>query len=203
MAEEITLRDGSTALIRPIEPDDGDRLREIWAAMSALSRRRRFLAAAAGEVSDADLQYLVDVDHRRHEALLALDPDGRGVAVARYVRPPGDRTSAEVAVVVADDWHRRGLATALLERLGERARANGIERWSAIVSEDNDVVLGALDRAGAERTGAADGEIEFALELADDGVGDRLAATLRAAAVAPRDFLGAVLRRVATWRGGG
>jgi RimJ/RimL family protein N-acetyltransferase len=200
MDEEITLRDGSSVLVRPIDPADGDRLREIWDAMSALSRRRRLLAAAGGEPSDEDLRYLVDVDHRRHEALLALDPSGRGVAVARYVRSPDDAGSAEVAVVVADDWHRRGLATALLDRLGDRARENAIERWSAIVSDDNDVVITALERAGAQRTGGADGEIEFALGLPDDGVGDRLAAMLRAAAVAPREFLGAGLRRVAVWR---
>jgi RimJ/RimL family protein N-acetyltransferase len=195
----VQLRDGSTVAIRPIEPDDGDRLREIWDSMSELSRRRRFLAPA-NEVSDEDLRYLVEVDHRRHEALLALDGDGRGIAVARYVRVPDDRTTAEVAVVVADGWHRRGLASALLDRLTERAREQGIERWSAIVSEDNAVVLGALDRAGAERTGGSDGEIEFALELPAEGIGERLAATLRAAAEAERDFLGAGLRRLAVWR---
>jgi RimJ/RimL family protein N-acetyltransferase len=196
--ERIQLRDGSTALIRPIEPDDSDRLREIWDSMSELSRRRRFLAPS-NAVSDEDLRYLAEVDHRRHEALIALDGDGRGIAVARYVRSPDDRSSAEVAVVVADDWHRRGLASALLERLSERAREQGIERYSAIVSQDNAVVIGALDRAGADRTGGSDGEIEFALELPAEGIGDRMAATLRAAAGAQRDFLGAGLRRLTVW----
>ena len=200
MPEEIPLRDGSTALVRPIEPGDGERLREIWNGMSGLSRRRRFLAPTAGDVSDEDLQYLVDVDHRRHEALIALDGAGRGIAVARYVRSPDDPASAEVAVVVVDDWQRRGLATALLDRLTEAARENGIERYSALVAEDNDVVIRALDRAGAVRTGSEDGEIEFALDLPADGIGERLAATLRAAAVAPREFLGAGLRRAAVWR---
>ena len=199
MAEEISLRDGSRVSVRQIEPGDGDRLREIWDRMSELSRRRRFLAPT-GEVSDEDMRYLVDVDHRRHDALLALDPDGRGVAVARYVREPGDRTTAELAVVVADGWHRRGLATALVERLSERARENGIERYSAIVSGDNAVVIDALERVGAERTGNEDGEIEFALEVPVEGVGERLAGTLRAAGESQRDFLAAGLRRLAVWR---
>ena len=199
MDEEIRLRDGSSAVIRPIEPDDGDRLREIWDGMSELSRRRRFLAPT-GEVSDEDMRYLVEVDHRRHDALLALDEDGRGIAVARYVRVPGDRTTAELAVVVADDWHRRGLATALLDRLSRRARENGIENYSAIVSEDNAVVLEALERAGATRTGSENGEVELSLEVPADGIGDRLAATLRAAGEAPREFLGAGLRRLSVWR---
>jgi RimJ/RimL family protein N-acetyltransferase len=197
--EEVELRDGSSAGIRPIEPDDGARLREVWDSTSELSRRRRLLAPA-NELSDEDLRYLVEVDHRRHEALLALDGDGRGIAVARYVRVPGDRTTAEVAVIVADGWHRRGLATALLDRLTERAREQGIERWSAIVSEDNAVVLRALENAGAVRTGGGDGEIEFTLELPAEGIGERISDTLRAAAEAPRDLVAAALRRAAVWR---
>src|SRR4051812_31164300 len=96
--ETVQLRDGSTVTIRPIEPSDTDHMRQIWDGMSELSRRRRFLAPSSGDVSDADLQYLVDVDHRRHEALLAFDPQGRAVAGARYVRTPDDREAAEVAV---------------------------------------------------------------------------------------------------------
>src|SRR3954462_4302221 len=92
MAEEITLRDGSKVAIRPIEPTDGDRLREVWDGMSELSRRRRFLAPR-GEVSGEAMPSLGAAAPRRHDALLALDGDGRGVAVARYVREPGDRTT--------------------------------------------------------------------------------------------------------------
>ena len=202
--ETVSLRDGSEVTIRPIEPADAPRLLEIWAEMSALSRRRRFLASSPnGEVAEEDLSYLVDVDHRRHEALLALDADGHGIGVARYVRIPGDREAAELAVVVVDAWHRRGLATALLDRLTARARENGIRRYEAIVSEDNDIVLSGLERAGATRTGrTSEGEIELVFDVPAEGIGDRLEASLRAAAEAPLEFLSAGLDRVAAWRRG-
>ena len=194
------LRDGSAVTIRAIEPVDGPRIREIWDAMSAESRRRRFLSPA-NEVSEEDIRYLVDVDHKRHEALLALDRSGRAVGVARYVRTPGDRSSAEVAVVVVDDWHHRGLGTTLLDRLTERAREHEIERYTAIVSLDNDIVLQALDRAGAVRTATTDeGEVEFSIPLPEQGIAGGPAAALRAAAEAPLEFLGAVVRRLALWR---
>jgi RimJ/RimL family protein N-acetyltransferase len=201
--ETVALRDGSEAVIRPLEPDDYERIREVWNGMSAISRRRRFLTPSNSDLTDLDLHYLVDVDHRRHEAMLALagEADGGAVGVARYVRTPGDPESAEVAVVVVDDWHRRGLGTALLDRLTERARENGIRRYTAIVSEDNDVVLDALDRAGATRTGTSGegvGEIEFVFELPSEGIGERLAAALRAAA--QLDFLTTWLGRFAVWR---
>jgi RimJ/RimL family protein N-acetyltransferase len=200
--ETVSLRDGSSVAIRPIEPDDYDRLREVWAGMSALSRQRRFLASSSVEhISDAELQYLIDIDHRRHEALLALDGDGRAVGVARYVRVPGDREAAELAVAVVDDWHRRGVATALLDALTSRAHEAGIKRYTAIVSEDNDIVLAGLERAGAERTGTTDeGEIELEIEVPTDGASDRLAGMLRAAAGAPREFLSAGAARLGVWR---
>jgi hypothetical protein len=47
------------------------------------------------------------------------------------------------------------------------------------------------------------GEVEFSLELPADGIGERLAATLRAAAGAQRDFLMAGLGRLAVWRRNG
>ena len=188
--------------MRQIEPGDLDKLREIWAGLSADSRRRRFLASSnVADIGDDELQYLVDVDHRRQEAIVALDPQGRALGEARYVRTPGDRESAEVAVVVVDEWHNRGLGTALLGRLTDRARENGINRYTAIVSEDNDVVLGALERAGAERTNDGDnGEIEFAFDVPAEGIGDRLSAALRAAASAPVEFLGQWVLRFAVWR---
>src|SRR3954469_16560031 len=197
--ETAQLRDDSTVAIRPIEAGDFERLREVWDGMSELSRRRRFLAPSSGDISDADVQYLVDVDHRRHEALLALDDNGRALGVARYVRTPGDPESAEVAVVVVDDWHRRGLGTALLDRLTSRARENGIRRYTAIVSEDNDIVLDALERAGAARMGASEGEIEFELDVPSEGIGDRLQSVLRAAAASQRDFLSSGLARLRVW----
>ncbi len=135
------------------------------------------------EISDEDLEYLTEVDHRRHEAMVALD-DGRMIGVARYVRVPRDREAAEVAVVVADDRQNQGVGTALLDSLTERARENGIARYTAVVSPDNDIVLGALDRAGATRTGtSSEGEIELAVDLPSEGLGDRLRAALRGVAV--------------------
>jgi RimJ/RimL family protein N-acetyltransferase len=199
--EEIRLSDGSVAAVRPIEPADRPLIAAFYDGLSDSSRRRRFLTPA-DSLSEEDLEYLTDIDHRRHEALIALDPElGSAVGVARYVRIPGERESGEVAVVVADDWHRRGLGTALLDRLSKRARENGLVRYTAVVSPDNEIVLAALERAGAARTGVSpDGEIEFSFELPPEGSRDRLRAALRAAASAPIEFLSALGGRLPVWR---
>jgi RimJ/RimL family protein N-acetyltransferase len=169
---------------RPIEPQDGPLLKAFYEELSDRSRRLRFLVPTS-EISDEDLAYLTDVDHKRHESIVALEGDDRMIGVATYVRTPGDRESAEVAVVVVDDRQNEGIGTTLLDRLTERARENGIVRYTAIVSDDNDIVLNALERAGAETTGTTDeGEIEFALDVPEEGLGERLRSALRSVATA-------------------
>jgi RimJ/RimL family protein N-acetyltransferase len=164
--------------IRQIEPDDKDLIRAFYDELSDRSRRLRFLVPTSA-LSDEDLRYLTEIDHKRHEAMVALDGD-RLVGVARYVRAPRDRESAEVAVVVVDDRQGQGIGTTLLDRLTERARENGILRYTALVSEDNDIVIDALERAGAERTGTPEqGEIEFAIDVPAEGLGERLRTALR------------------------
>ena len=148
------LRDGSEVTIRKLTPRDAPVLAEAFERLSPQSRDLRFLSAKP-RLSSNDLQYLTDVDGHLHEALGAVDKaTGRGVGVARFVRLDADAPVAEVAVTVVDDWQRRGLGTLLLERLSERARAEGIERYTALVSGENRAIVGLLDahrRARAQR----------------------------------------------------
>jgi RimJ/RimL family protein N-acetyltransferase len=201
-ADQTTeLRDGRTVRIRPIAPDDRDRLSAAFHRMSDESRQHRFLTAAT-ELSSEDLQYLTDVDHRRHEALVAVDPDGDLlVGTARYVQVVGEREVAEVAVAVDDDWQRQGVATALLAALSALARENGVERFRAYVASDNAVVLDALERHGAARKpGEEPSEIEFEVEVPREELGERLGTALRAAAAGQLRMVERVARRLGVWR---
>jgi RimJ/RimL family protein N-acetyltransferase len=201
VAALTSLRDGSSAVIRALEPGDKQLVESIYRDMSDRSRRLRFLAPTR-DLTEEDLSYLTQIDHNRHEAVVALDEEtGRPLGIARYVRTPGDRESAEVAVVVIDDWHGRGLGTALLESLTASARERGIKRYNAVVSDDNDVVLRALERVGAEQRGPAEnGEREFVFDLPGEGLGERLHDALRAAASVSPEFLAAIARRATAWR---
>jgi RimJ/RimL family protein N-acetyltransferase len=196
----VELRDGRSVLIRPIAPDDKELLSDAFDRLSEESRRRRFLTPAT-ELSAEDLHYLTEVDHRRHEAMVALDPAaGRLVGSARYVQVPGERETAEVAVAVADDWQRRGVATALLGALGRRARENGVESFRAYVASDNAVVLDALTRAGATSRRGEAGEIEFNVEVPQEDLGERMRTALRAAAAGQLELVERVARRLGIWR---
>jgi RimJ/RimL family protein N-acetyltransferase len=195
----VTLRDGSQVLIRPICASDKPLVAAAYERLSPESRRRRFLVTQS-RLSDEDLRYLTEVDHRRHEALIALDAQtGEAVGDARYVQLPGQREAAEVAAVVADDWHGRGLATALLTELTQRARAIGLSRYTAVVSADNRAVLDALEGLGARRTGTGGGEVELEIELPSEGLPGRLRGALRWAAEGQLRLLGGLARRLAPW----
>jgi RimJ/RimL family protein N-acetyltransferase len=197
------LRDGTTVVIRPIEPDDKERLRDAFERLSPESRRRRFMGPA-DELSDEDLMYLTEVDHRRHEALVATDPEsGAILGVARWVRQPGRREVAELAVAVVDDWQGRGMGIELVTCANRRAREEGIERYHAIVSTDNVQVIDALERNGAvRREGSEPGTIDFEAEVPGEGLGAGLAEGLRAAAAGQLRFVGTAaewLRALNPW----
>ncbi|MEA2399367.1 MAG: hypothetical protein QOK25_2923 [Thermoleophilaceae bacterium] len=198
--QTVRLRDGQEIGVRPIRPDDKPLIVDGFNRLSERSRRRRFLTPAS-ELTPEDLAYLTEVDHNRHEAIVGIDPfEGRAVGVARYVRVPGNRECAEVAVAVVDEWQHRGVATALMNALSQRARETGIKRFTALVSPENTVVLDALQGAGAQRTAADADEIEFTVEVPAEGLGERMREALRAAGAGQLRLAGRVARRLGVWR---
>src|SRR4051794_17859923 len=134
--QRIVLRDGSAIVVRPVRRSDPSLLAGLFDRLSAQSRQRRYLTAKA-ELTTAELRYLTDVDHHGHEALVALSRDGRAVGVARFVRSPAQPNSAEVAITIVDEWQSRELGTELVTRLVERAREEGVHRFVALISKEN------------------------------------------------------------------
>jgi RimJ/RimL family protein N-acetyltransferase len=177
------LRDGTRVEIRPIRPEDRDELAAGLRRLSPESRYRRFLSVT-DELSDAELDYLTMVDHHDHEALGVLDPETQeGIGVARFVRSPDDPEVAEFAIAVADDWQGRGVGTALLNELSERAREEGVRRFSAIVLSDNHRMLDMIAELGVVHVKDHQaGAIEVEVALPERGLAPALARTLKAAA---------------------
>ena len=91
MQRTVTLRDGSTAVIRPVEPEDAELLVDgVRGAqrpqpLRPLPHRRAAAARATGSTD------LVDLDHRDREALGALDPETGAGRRRRPLRPPRRR----------------------------------------------------------------------------------------------------------------
>ncbi len=179
----VTLRDGSRVTLREIAPSDKPLLAASFERLSPELRYRRFFTAKT-RLSEAELDYLVNIDHNDHEAVVAIDPaTGDVVGVARYIRSDEDHALAEVAVTVADHWQGRGLGRALLGRLTYLARRAGVRRFSAFVQRYNLPSLGLAAGAGGQEQRADGGEVELVVDLPPHrGIGARLAHALRAAA---------------------
>jgi len=187
---EVELNDGSWAGIRSIRPDDSEALRRGFERLSDDSRYRRFLTPMP-RLSESQLAYLTDVDHRGHEAMIALDlaTPGEAVGVGRYVRD-GDSDRAEAAVTVIDDWQGRGLGTALTRILAGRAAEDGITRFTAMLLADNDAMVGLLGDLGPVAVTGREGDtVEVEVPLAPEVTGDpALRSVLRAVASNPIDL---------------
>jgi GNAT superfamily N-acetyltransferase len=177
----VTLRDGSSILIRPVEPDDKAAIVSGFEKLSPESRYRRFFSPLV-RLSDRDLAYLTEVDHHDHEALIGFSESREPLGVARFVRL-SDPHKAEVAVVVIDEWQGRGVATALLTQLVDRARHEGVQVFTATILTDNRDALGLMRSMGdAYRVGAPSTTTELEIELPPLGMGERLRDALRHAA---------------------
>ena len=152
--------------IRPIESHDKGALAAALEESSSEAVYRRFLAPH-GPLSARELRYLTEVDHHDHEALLAVDPEsGRSVGVARYIRDRERHDSAEIAVSVLESWQGRGVGKALIHGLADRAREEGITRFTALMLAHNRAMRQLLADLGPTRVlSSGAGAVEHAVDL--------------------------------------
>ncbi|MGC6369869.1 GNAT family N-acetyltransferase [Pseudomonas sp. K2I15] len=132
------LKDGSHVLIRPLEAKDREREFAFIKNLSPESRHFRFLGTIT-EPGIALMNQLMDVNSQYQMAYVALFMDGGHlieVGVARYASAEGD-TQCESAVVVADQWQRKGLGKRLMQHLIDAARLNGFESMMSMDSAVN------------------------------------------------------------------
>jgi len=163
-AERVTLRDGSTVMIRPLTPGDEAAIASWFAGLGAETRYARFFAWL-DRLDRRTQSELAHVDHQDHEAVGAVAPDGTTVGIARYIRTDEPRV-AEVAVAVADAWRGLGIASILLKRVAASARAAGIERFTAMCLATNHTVIRLLSRLGPTTIGPPDaGLVELRIDL--------------------------------------
>jgi acetyltransferase len=152
------LRDGTTVTIRPIRPDDADRLTTAVLALSPESRYSRFFSPMP-RVPSQMVERATHLDTETALQLVAVagaGPEETIVGGARYgaTETAGD---CEFAVAVVDEWHGRGLARLLLETLMRAARDRGFARIEGYVLASNGAMLGLAKTLGFERDKSPEG----------------------------------------------
>ncbi|HEX6639815.1 MAG TPA: GNAT family N-acetyltransferase, partial [Thermoanaerobaculia bacterium] len=135
---DVVLRTGRTVHIRPVRPEDCDRLIAFYAHLSPESLHARFFAVCRPEVAAAASPSTVDYD-REFGAVAELG--GEIAGVAHYFTSRTSPNVAEVAFAISDAAQGCGAGTKLLETLVTAARDHGIERFVAEVLPENQRML--------------------------------------------------------------
>jgi acyl-CoA synthetase (NDP forming)/ribosomal protein S18 acetylase RimI-like enzyme len=167
---DVLLRDGRTAHIRPIRPEDREVFVEFYSRVSDQSKYYRFFSPMP-RLSDRDIDRFTNVDNVNRVALV-LTLQGRIIAVGRYdVIKPGE---AEVAFLVEDQHQGRGIGQLLLEHLAQAGRERGVERFVAEVLPDNTRMIQTFRDAGYRVASEYDEgvlQLEFSIDPTDTAIG--------------------------------
>lgn len=187
------LPDGTTVQIRPLRPDDAQRLLAMWGRTSERSRQLRFHGPF--RMDETTVTRFVDFDRTNQQALAATL--GRGddemlIGVARWVRDDERPDEAEFAVLIEDAHQGRGVGTVLVRRLAVTAHEAGISVLSGDVLAENTPMLRVIRHLGFDHKDRADHAVvrsDLGLDLSEEflAVGD--VADSRAARAALARFL--------------
>ncbi|MEV4655826.1 GNAT family N-acetyltransferase [Micromonospora sp. NPDC049301] len=156
-SEQVTLvlPDGAELAVRPACADDLSGVLDLHEGCSPRSRQRRYLGGAAVPQPNR-LRRLLEPSRGLTLIATATDDDGAESVVA-MANLLGEGDEAEVALLVRDDWQRRGLGSALLRRLTRHADRAGYAALVLHVQAENTPMLRTLRRldlpGSAERDG--------------------------------------------------
>lgn len=134
----LTTRTGLRLHVRPVNPEDGERLKAFFAGLASDDLRFRFLTPLV-KPSGSLLEALIAVDHVRTEDYLAfVEVDGKEelIASAMLAADPS-LERAEVAIAVHPEYKERGVGWTLLDFVARDARARGIKALESVECRDN------------------------------------------------------------------
>ncbi len=156
--EHATLRDGTEVVLRLVTPDDKELLRDGFERLSEESRYARFFVPK-WRLTDEELEYLCNVDQKRHVAIGAVRvADGRGLGIARFIEL-SQRGVAEAAIAVADEVQGQGLGRMLFERLVAAAAERGIDRFRCMVLRSNHSMKQLVDALAPDHKTEVEGGV--------------------------------------------
>lgn len=149
---DVLLTDGTIAVVRGVREGDHPGLEALHMGASMASLRMRFFVVGRKAGHDY-VDHLFDPDQPTVASLLVTV---RERIVALGTAEPISADTAEVAFLVDEEMHGRGLGSLLLEHLAATCRDRGVRRFEAEVLAENHAMLGVFLDAGFEITRAVD-----------------------------------------------
>ncbi|RLF56119.1 MAG: acetyl-CoA synthetase, partial [Thermoplasmata archaeon] len=137
--KKVCLKDKTEILLRPIKPEDEPLWLEMFKTFSEESVRYRFFRLIKDTPHEMRTRYC-NIDYDREIGIVAeLNENGkrRILGVSRMIKTPGQDDEAEFALIVSDEWQRRGLGSVFVDFTIEVAKDKGIKTLYGTVLKDN------------------------------------------------------------------
>jgi acetyltransferase len=157
--KQLTLRNGQTATLRPIRPEDESRIVDFHNDLSERTVYLRYLQFLKFEerILHERLARVCFNDYAR-ELALVVEQDDKILGVGRLQRNPLRMEEAEVAFLVRDSAQGQGIGKALVENIIEAAKAEGLTKLTAELLADNKPMRTLLEKNGFRTRLALDGQ---------------------------------------------
>jgi GNAT superfamily N-acetyltransferase len=136
--EEVRKIDGEQVTIRPAKPVDERRIQEHYYNLDKNDVISRFFHEKTSFLRN-QVEGITQIDYVKNLSMLAVVGEfgfGKVVALGEYLIDE-DKNMAEVAFSVNKEWQGKGIARALILKLAEAARENGISGLIAYTSHEN------------------------------------------------------------------
>lgn len=153
-----------TPCLRPIRADDLSLMQEFVERLSARTGYLRLLSPR--RPSAEELRRWTDLDRSREQALIAIGVEGSReviVGVARYIVE--EDGGADFAIVIADDWQRRGIGRMLMLGLIGAATDGGLRVLRGVTLTENISMVALARSLGFRATRPPGSAVETRLEL--------------------------------------
>ncbi len=152
-AELETLRTTKTGLkfcLRPVKISDEPLLKDFFYDLSDETKYNRFLSRREDMPHELLQDIFIAIDYTKEMVILAtVEQEGAEVVigVGQFVVAEGTLT-AQVALVIKDDYQHKGLGTQLLSYLAYIAKRQGLVGFKADILPENKHVLYLLEQIG-------------------------------------------------------
>lgn len=149
----FTLHDGTPVTIRPIRPEDEPLLVDFHRTLSEQSVYQRYFQPLplSERIAHERLTRICFIDYAREMALVAELRDAAGkpriIGVGRLIKLRGGG-EAEFAILISDEYQHQGLGKALLSRLVQIGRREGVKRIVADILPDNVGMIRVSEQVG-------------------------------------------------------
>ena len=166
-ASTLTIKDHSQITIRPILPEDEPYLAKFHTTLSDRTVYMRYLhpMMLTERVLHERLARLCHCDYDREIALVAVDKNKDGeqriLGVGRLSKIHGVN-EARLSVLVGDPFQGMGIGSQLVSRSVDVAKGEHMQRLTATITPDNQVMQHLFQKLGFSLEPTSDGKLVFA-----------------------------------------